>query len=300
MDPLVRRRSHHAWLLMALGLLVLVVTYFVAVRTRVGQTWGDEAYLSRLVEAGSLRSVERGLLESIDTPVLLCFGIVLIVIAGLRRNWLAATVVTGAFVGAILSAEALKALLPRPELAVAYESLMGSKEALNTYPSGHATLATALAMGALILVPPRLRPYVAIAGSTLTIAVSTSVVAAGWHRPSDAIGGIALALTWMSAGAAMTLARRGVPAHDRGTLAPVLIVDALLLAGVVLATVTSYLSSRDDRISDIVSPATFPILVTAVAAWGALAGLLLLRALRGVDTRGASLLDGGGPPSRVP
>ncbi|HAN70758.1 MAG TPA: hypothetical protein DCQ36_04095 [Actinobacteria bacterium] len=293
----VQHRFRQALLLIALGALVLGLAYLLAVQTRVGQAWGDEAYLARVVEGRRLLSLERFLLESITIPVLLCFGLLLVLIGGLRRRWLATALVTGAYAAAIASAEVLKAALSRPELATAYESLMGSKEALNTYPSGHATLATGLALGAVILASPRQRPYVAILGSLLAVAVSCAVVAAGWHRPSDAIGGIALALTWMAAAAAITLARRGTPAPASRVTGLVLVADVLIVASVVATVIFVWIDGRQDRVPSIVSGAAFPTLVSLIAIWAAIAVGLVVMVLRDVDIAPSARLT---EPARSP
>lgn len=283
MAILVRRRSRQALLLGGLGLLVLIGAYLLAVQTRIGQAWGDEAYLARVVEGRRLQSIERLLLESITIPVLLGFGLLLVVIGALRRLWAATALVTGAYLACVVSAEVLKAVLPRPELAPAFESLMGSKDGVNTYPSGHATLTTGLVLGALILAAPRWRPVIAAAGTLLAVTVSCGVVAAGWHRPSDAIGGVALALTWLGGAAAIVLALRGRPASSARAVWPVLVTDVVIVAAVVTASVLVWADGWRERVPSAVSPAAFPTLVSLVAIATAAAVGLLLVVLRDVD-----------------
>lgn len=283
MAILVRRRSRQALLLSGLGLLVIIGAYLLAVQTRIGQAWGDEAYLARVVEGRRLQSIERLLLESITIPVLLGFGLLLVVIGALRRLWAATALVTGAYLTCVVSAEVLKAVLPRPELAPAFESLMGSKDGVNTYPSGHATLTTGLVLGALILAAPRWRPVIAAAGTLLAVTVSCGVVAAGWHRPSDAIGGVALALTWLGGAAAIVLALRGRPASSARAVWPVLVTDVVIVAAVVTASVLVWADGWRERVPSAVSPAAFPTLVSLVAIATAAAVGLLLVVLRDVD-----------------
>lgn len=283
MAILVRRRSRQALLLSGLGLLVIIGAYLLAVQTRIGQAWGDEAYLARVVEGRRLQSIERLLLESITIPVLLGFGLLLVVIGALRRLWAATALVTGAYLACVVSAEVLKAVLPRPELAPAFESLMGSKDGVNTYPSGHATLTTGLVLGALILAAPRWRPVIAAAGTLLAVTVSCGVVAAGWHRPSDAIGGVALALTWLGGAAAIVLALRGRPASSARAVWPVLVTDVVIVAAVVTASVLVWADGWRERVPSAVSSAAFPTLVSLVAIATAAAVGLLLVVLRDVD-----------------
>lgn len=290
MVTLVRRRTRQMLLLTALGLLVLVGAYLLAAQTRIGQTWGDEAYLARVVEGHRLQAIERLLLESITVPVLIGFSVLLVVIGSLRRLWVATALVTGAYLASVISAEVLKAVLPRPELAPAYESLMGAKEGLNTYPSGHATLTTGLVLGAMILIAPRWRPLVAGVGTLLAVTVSCGVVAAGWHRPSDAIGGVALALTWLGGAAAVGLAISGRPAPSARRAWLVVIADVVIVAAVVTTSVVVWADGWRNRVPEVVSAAAFPAMVSVVAIVAAAAVGLVLSVLRDVDLSGPGRL----------
>jgi membrane-associated phospholipid phosphatase len=92
-----------------------------------------------------------------------------------------------------VSSQVLKALLahPRPEGAsgIAYV-------APEAFPSGHATSSMSLAIALLVVVPARLRPLAAVVGAGFSLAVSFSIVAFGWHFPSDVAGGYLLASCW--------------------------------------------------------------------------------------------------------
>lgn len=193
-----------------IALAALVVIYLVAVRTSVGQAMNDAAYLGRLSESRTLRVLDKRFLEAIDLRVFLLGAVALLIVAGIRRQWRAGLVVIGAFLVSILLAELLKLVLVRPVLASGMESLMGEKNGLNTYPSGHSTFITALVLGLVILVPVRARPWVAITGVGAIVIVTGGVVTAGWHRPSDASGGIALATVCLSLAAAYLVRRCGV------------------------------------------------------------------------------------------
>ena len=75
------------------------------------------------------------------------------------------------------------------------------------WPSGHATAAMSLAI-ALVLITPGAWRYVAgLAGGAFVLAMAFSVVLLGWHFPSDALGGIAIAGAGGCLGAAL-LSRR--------------------------------------------------------------------------------------------
>lgn len=197
-------------ILALVSLTLVVVVYVLGVRTSLGQSIGDAAYLGRLSESRTLRMIDRRVLEAIDLRVFLLGAIVLLLVAAIRRHWRAGLVITGTFLASILAAELLKAVLVRPVLATEMESLMGQKGGLNTFPSGHATFVTALVLGLICLSSVRARAWVAIVGVGAIVLITGGVVTAGWHRPSDAIAGIALATIWMSLGAAYLVRTRGV------------------------------------------------------------------------------------------
>jgi membrane-associated phospholipid phosphatase len=95
-------------------------------------------------------------------------------------------------VGAIVTSELLKS-----KLGVSHPTASGyGTYVRHSWPSGATTAATALACSLVLVVRPRLRPYAAILGAGFALAVVCSVVRLGWHYPSDAVGGVLVALTW--------------------------------------------------------------------------------------------------------
>src|SRR3954447_1681932 len=80
------------------------------------------------------------------------------------------------------------------------------KDSSLTYPSGHATLAAALAAVIVWMVYRRRGRHAAaltaIAATAIPLAVSIAVVGLGWHYSTDAIGGIALGVGTVCATAA--------------------------------------------------------------------------------------------------
>lgn len=205
------RESARQLVRLALVASVVVVTvYLLGVRTAAGQALADAAYLGRLAESKAFRVFDKRFLEAIDIRVFLLGAVALVAVAAVRRQWRAGFLVTAAYLAAILSAEVLKVVLTRPILATEMESLMGEKGGLNTYPSGHSTFVTALVLGVVFLVPSAVRPWVAMVGIGAVVLVTGAVVTAGWHRPSDALSGIALATIWVSLTAAVIIRRTAV------------------------------------------------------------------------------------------
>jgi membrane-associated phospholipid phosphatase len=112
-----------------------------------------------------------------------------------------------------VSGQLLKELLahPRPQ-AAGLDFTLGPE----AFPSGHATAAMSLALAAVLAAPRRARPAAALLGALLALAVGASVVAGGWHFPSDVVGGYLLATGWaLVLAAALSEADRRFPATDR-------------------------------------------------------------------------------------
>jgi hypothetical protein len=53
-----------------------------------------------------------------------------------------------------------------------------------------------LAICLVLATPPRMRPLAAVVGTGFALSVAFSVIALGWHFPSDAVGGFLLASGW--------------------------------------------------------------------------------------------------------
>lgn len=93
------------------------------------------------------------------------------------------------------------------------------------FPSGHATAALTLAFAAVLASPRALRPIAVAGGAALACVVAFSVMALGWHAPSDVLGGFLVAATL--AAATVALLDRGEPGRaGAGGAAPAAIVAA--------------------------------------------------------------------------
>ena len=81
-----------------------------------------------------------------------------------------------------------------------------------SWPSGHLTAATSLALCAVLVAPPLLRIYAAGAGALGVLAVAYSILVLGSHHPTDVVGGMLMAAAWTAAGvAALDAAERRWP-----------------------------------------------------------------------------------------
>ncbi|MGH2980775.1 MAG: phosphatase PAP2 family protein [Solirubrobacterales bacterium] len=61
------------------------------------------------------------------------------------------------------------------------------------FPSGHATAAMSLSLAAVIVVPGRWRRLAGILGAGYALTVAIALMVAGWHFPSDVLGGFLIA-----------------------------------------------------------------------------------------------------------
>ncbi|WP_412542498.1 phosphatase PAP2 family protein [Longispora sp. K20-0274] len=173
-------------------------TYVLAVWTRLGQglenqnldtaqAIGDGGWawdlLARFGAAGTLLGA---------VAVILLVGFVA------RRFWRG--VVGVGIVGvAVLVTWYLKIVLPRPLLEQA-DYATGH----NSFPSGHVTVAAGLVLALVLALPARGRVWALIPGTAAVGLVAVATVVAGWHRPSDAIGGALIAgATYCVAAAAL-------------------------------------------------------------------------------------------------
>lgn len=242
-----RQSGRNLVVLGGLALVVLGLTYLVMVQTDFGQTFGDSAYLGRLVESKSARETARGILNVITGATIVLMLVVLVVIGLLRRQILVASVAGGYFFAAIAAAEVLKRVLPRPEISVLEAST--KFDGFNTFPSGHATIATAFAIALLLVSSPRWRPMVGLAGALWVSLVCSATLAAGWHRPSDAVGGVALATGLMAISGGLLVSRRFVPApvtRTAGVIWPGAAIVFLLASASLLASITRF-STPNER-----------------------------------------------------
>ena len=96
----------------------------------------------------------------------------------------------------------------------------GTHVAPASWPSGHATAATVLALCALLVAPRRVRPAVAAIGGLYTLAVGCSLLILAWHMPSDVIGGYLLGALWVAVAVAVLRCPRFCPRGVRSRLPP--------------------------------------------------------------------------------
>jgi membrane-associated phospholipid phosphatase len=138
-----------------------------------------------------LAELSDGVAHLCDPLPFALISVALVALALFRRGPVGALAAGTILVGANVTTQILKPLLANPRGT--YGSYGVATEA---FPSGHATAAMSLALVAIVIASPRIRPLVAIAGAGFALAVGFAIVSLDWHFPSDVAGGYLVAATW--------------------------------------------------------------------------------------------------------
>jgi membrane-associated phospholipid phosphatase len=177
-----------------------VGSYVLGVQLEVGQRAEDS-----VLDAAEFTTSPPPPLNLVSIPsVAIALGVVAVV-ALLAHGVKRALVVTVVPALAIVASQLLKQVwLTRPQLF--------DLDVPNTFPSGHMTVFAVVTAALVWAVPTRARGFLAVAGAVLLSAVGWQLLAYGWHRPSDVLGGLALGTT------AFALACLIRPATSRGSI----------------------------------------------------------------------------------
>jgi membrane-associated phospholipid phosphatase len=176
-------------------LAVLIATYLLFVTTEAGQRFENTALHASTLRGDTARADSLQYLSGVSAATFLAaMGIVLLV-ALLRRRPLLGMVAVGVMGLSALAAEGLKSWVVRPELVEGPIWLIR-----NSFPSGTATIAAAVGLGALMVAPDRLRWLVLLVASLIAALIGQATQVTGWHRASDALGGVVLAASIASVG----------------------------------------------------------------------------------------------------
>jgi PAP2 superfamily len=191
-----------------LSAALLIAGYLVIVSTSWGHQLDDDAYFGRKALSRKVIVLDSKLLDHVSKAVLMLAAVTLLVIAAVRRCTFVGVIAVVGFGCAVIGAEILKHSLPWRPL-VPDDHLLRSNLRFETYPSGHATIGTSLALGLLLVSPSRWRPWLAVAAGCLSATFATGVLFAGWHRPSDALGALAWSGLCMTVAATFAVRLRG-------------------------------------------------------------------------------------------
>jgi hypothetical protein len=206
----------------------------VFVETRAGQRIDDGALRGRVVEHPLTAQRSDKLLRTISVGSLLFFGMSLIGIALVRGRWYLAVGVGAVIAGSNITTEVYKYLLHRPHLLGGAHDLI----AFNTLPSGHTTVAASLAAGLVFVAPVRLRPLAATFGALYACGIAAMTLAAGWHRPSDAVSAFAVVGIWTFGVSGFLVSLRGTGSPRVSEGLPGLLIGMIAVLGVAFGVIT--------------------------------------------------------------
>ena len=185
-----------------------------------------------LHQHGVVRALSEHFVSLCDPHRYFLWAPVVVVIALVRGRPRVALAVAAILLGANLTTEALKHVLPEPHFAGLLDGWLPVPT--TEWPSGHSTAAMSAVLGLLLASPGRLRPYIAALGAAFAVAVGYSLVSIGSHLPADvfvAVAGLSVAeRRWPSETTVDRLSLRAALAPQ----AAVVVAGVALLALVVL------------------------------------------------------------------
>lgn len=207
--------------------------YLVFVNTRWGQMVDNAAYAGRKIISPALIEYDRVILSAVSVGTLVVAIALILVVGALRRCLTAAAIIAVGFAGAVAGGELLKRRLPWDAL-VPHDTQLPLDLQRQTYPSGHTTIGTSLAIALILISSTRWRPWMSVMAGFLSASFATGVLFVGSHRPSDALGGIFWSGFCMSLAALPLIALRGKPIRGvqpaAGTLSSILLVIVAAMA----------------------------------------------------------------------
>jgi len=226
-----------------LGALVcfclLIVCYIALVGTPWGHQLDDDAYLGRGALSRKVMFWDAALLMRVTSATVISLAGVLLIIGVVRRSTLVGAMAAVGFGAAVAGAEILKVVFPWRAL-VPDDARLGEALQFGSYPSGHATIGTAFALGLLLVSPGRWRSWLAVGAGAVSSAFTAGVLFAGWHRGSDALGALAWSGLCMNLAAALAVRFGSRPAISKNNQAVLYSVGVgiSMIAGMFLISLT--------------------------------------------------------------
>ena len=212
--------------------MLAAALYMLFVRTGLGQRIDDATLQGRAsLSARSINSAD-SLLRTVSVVSVAILGGGIVLVAVLRARFVLAAAAAAVIVGATITTQVVKVLLSRPDLMRGQPEI----DIGNTLPSGHTTVAASIAVAALLVAPRQLRGAVAVVGVLYTAAFGVATLTAGWHRPSDAIAAVCVAVGWGALAAWLIVVRRA-PAQGAGPATPFVSRLLVTAGGVVCAVI---------------------------------------------------------------
>ena len=196
------RLSARHLIVAAAGCAAVFAAILVAVYHTVQGRWLDnaalEGFLSTLDTTQQKRAAD-AVASLCDPGPFLVIALAIVATALLRRSPRRAAAAASVLFGAAVTTQILKPVLAKARFdgsVVSFDHIVDPVIGAPAFPSGHATAAMSIALAALIVVPRAWRPLTAAAGALFALAIGFSIVALGWHYPSDIVGGYLVATAW--------------------------------------------------------------------------------------------------------
>jgi membrane-associated phospholipid phosphatase len=218
----------------------LLVVYRLFVQTRTGQAVDTIALTANWIGRDELERPVNVVLNAMSVVSLALVTALVFFIAVYRRRFLLAVAATVVIAGANITTQLLKYRGLRPDFGIDPDRV----DVGNTLPSGHTTIAAAVAIALIMVLPRAITGAGALALTGWAAFAGIATLAAGWHRPSDAVAAFLVAGVWASASGLLLLVfDRNEPAPDlvRPPRSAVLLVQIGIGAAVV-ATVLLWLT----------------------------------------------------------
>lgn len=176
-----------------LCVVLTVLTWRAFETTRRGQLVEEAARLGSEGARDRFSDVTSLLLGVVSVPFLVLVVAAAVLVALAQRRWSIAVAAIVVLVGANVTTQVLQASLERPSLGV-------SSLVMNSFPSGHATVAASIAVTALLVAPVGWRAAIALLGTLVSAALGISTMigvdTTAWHRGSDVVAAMLIASAW--------------------------------------------------------------------------------------------------------
>lgn len=201
------------------GTIVCYVLFVIFYVVLVGTDWGHQLDYDAFLGRGALNrhvvTLNAALLLWISNATIMTGAGVLLLISVVRRRVLVGVLAIAGFLTAVIGAEILKDLVLPWRPLVPDDAQLTKDLQLNSYPSGHATVATAFVLALLMVSPARWRSWLAAVAGAISCIFTAGVLFAGWHRASDALGALAWSAVCLNLAAAAAVRLRGRPATGK-------------------------------------------------------------------------------------
>lgn len=175
------------------SLVAYLAIWILLVNTRIGQQLDDRALIARgILPKDFVRAIDDFL--AFSTPLFAAFFCAILLVLGWRTQRIRMGIaMTLSFGITEVVGETLKYVEERRILDPNLYAALGNKT-FNSFPSGTTALAAGFVLGLIALSTQQFLKLSFRLGLLFIQLVAIFVVLAGWHRPSDALGGIALAV----------------------------------------------------------------------------------------------------------